>query len=77
MDGSSKVLSLETASEIESTVGLMDAYLITINGGQDVLIFGGQTSQYYLQFVWKYNLVVTQLKVFVCNSVKEVVFKAI
>ncbi len=56
-DGSSKVLSLETAPEVESYLGLMDASLISINGGQDVLIFGGRTSRYYMAFVWIYNLV--------------------
>lgn len=56
-DGTSKVLSLETEPEIGSSHGLMDSFLITINGGQDVLIFGGQTSQYYMNNVWIYNLV--------------------
>lgn len=52
-DGSSKVLSVETAPEVGSSSGLMESFLITINGGQDVLIFGGQTSD----LIWLYNLV--------------------
>ncbi len=56
-DGSSKVLSIETLSEVESTYGLMDSFLITINGGKDVLIFGGKISQFYRIRIWLYNLV--------------------
>jgi hypothetical protein len=57
LTGSSKILSNETLPEAGSSYGLMDSFLITINGGKDVLIFGGQTSQYYMAAVWIYNLV--------------------
>ena len=56
-DGSSNVLSNETASEVGSTYGLMYASLVTVNNGQDVIIYGGRTSLYVRNKVWKYNLV--------------------
>jgi hypothetical protein len=56
-DGSSNVLSNETASEVGSTYGLMNASLVTVNNGQDVIIYGGKHSLYVRKRVWKYNLV--------------------
>ena len=56
-DGSSKVVSNETASEVGSTHGLMYASLVTINNGQDVIIYGGKNSLTIRNKVWKYNLV--------------------
>jgi len=56
-DGSSTVLSNETASEVGSTIGLMFASLVTVNDGQDAIIYGGRNSVFVRNKVWKYNLV--------------------
>ena len=57
IDGSSNVLSNETASEVGSTIGLKFASLVTVNNGQDVIIYGGINSMFIRNKVWKYNLV--------------------
>ncbi len=57
VDGSSMVLSNETASEVSSTTGLKFASLVTVNNGQDVIIYGGIHSFLIRNRVWKYNLV--------------------
>ena len=56
-DGFSKVLSNESPSEVGSTFGLKYASLVTINNGQDVIIYGGKNSLTIRNKVWKYNLV--------------------
>ena len=71
-DGSSKVLSNETASEVGSTHGLMYASLVTVNNGQDVVIYGGKNSVLIRNKVWKYNLVATLFTILYLQIIKSI-----
>ncbi len=56
MDGSVNILSRKIPSEVGKFSGLVSSQVISVNGGKELILYGGFVSGSYKGGIWKYNV---------------------